>query len=125
MVFFCWFFSVWFFCLVLLVFLLLLHVWILWLHFGGVWGLEDGSTGAWKIGNALTGAEKEFDGCGQFGLVLGLEEGVLGILRLQRHGIGAYTDSEKSFVGWRVGSTFDLVCHKENTLASRFLNMLK
>lgn len=98
-------FSVGFFLLVFL--LVLLHVWILWLHFGGVWGLEDGSIEAWKIGNALTGAEKEFDGCGQVGLVLGVEERGLGILRLQRHGIGAFTDSEKSLMSGRVGSAFD------------------
>lgn len=103
----------------------MLYVWILWLHFGGVWGFADDSTEAWKIGNALTGAEKEFDGCGQFGLVMGLDEGVLGILRLQRWGIGAFTISEMRLMGWRVGSSFDLVKagHEEKTLPCRFFHL--
>lgn len=65
---------------------MLLYVWILWLHFGGVWGFEDDSTEAWKIGNALTGAEKEVEGCGQFGVVMGLDEGVLGDFEASKMG---------------------------------------
>lgn len=37
----------------------------------GYSGCILGEFGGLKIANALTGAEKEFDGCGQFGLVMG------------------------------------------------------
>lgn len=48
-----------------------------------------------------------------------------GILRLQRWGIGAFTISEMRLMGWRVGSSLDLVKagHEEKTLPCRFFHL--